>query len=115
MLLPWEALRGKNQLQSLETQGAIERNNIIFNKHLTDQAQQELVNLYSASVGGNGVGNAFPSLTTKQPSVATKFGTNSSPVDALGVYLKVLPVYIIIRKRNKTNPQVFSPSLQAKL
>ena len=27
-----EALRGKNQLQSLETQGAIERSNIIFNK-----------------------------------------------------------------------------------
>jgi len=104
-----EALRGKNQLQSLETQGAIERNNIIFNKHLTDQAQQELVNLYSASVGGNGVGNAFPSLTTKQPSVATKFGTNSSPVDALGVYLKVPPsLYYNQKTKTKTNPPVFS-------
>lgn len=104
-----EALRGKNQLQSLETQGAIERSNIIFNKYLTDQAQQELVNLYSASVGGNGVGNEFPSLTTKQSSVATKFGTNTSPVDALGVYLKVPPsLYYNQKTKTKTNSPVFS-------
>ena len=104
-----EALRGKNQLQSLETQGAIERSNIIFNKYLTDQAQQELVNLYSASVGGNGVGNAFPSFSTKKRSVTTKQGTYSAPVDALGVNLNIpQSLYYNQKTKTKTNAPVFS-------
>ena len=103
-----EALRGKNQLQSLETQGAIERSNIIFNKYLTDQAQQELVNLYSASVGGNGVGNAFPS-STKKRSVTTEQGTYSAPVDALGVNLNIpQSLYYNQKTKTKTNAPVFS-------
>jgi len=104
-----EALRGKNQLQSLETQGAIERSNIIFNKYLTDQAQQELVNLYSASVGGNGVGNAFPSFSTKKRSATTKQGTYSAPVDALGVNLNIpQSLYYNQKTKTKTNAPVFS-------
>lgn len=104
-----EALRGKNQLQSLETQGAIERSNIIFNKYLTDQAQQELVNLYSASVGGNGVGNAFPSFSTKKRSVTTKQGTYSAPVDAMGVNLNIpQSLYYNQKTKTKTNAPVFS-------
>jgi hypothetical protein len=104
-----EALRGKNQLQSHETQGAIERSNIIFNKYLTDQAQQELVNLYSASVGGNGVGNAFPSFSTKKRSVTTKQGTYSAPVDALGVNLNIpQSLYYNQKTKTKTNAPVFS-------
>ena len=104
-----EALRGKNQLQSLETQGAIERSNIIFNKYLTDQAQQELVNLYSASVGGNGVGNAFPSFSTKKRSATTKQGTYSAPVDAMGVNLNIpQSLYYNQKTKTKTNAPVFS-------
>ena len=104
-----EALRGKNQLQSLETQGAIERSNIIFNKYLTDQAQQELVNLYSASVGGNGVGNAFPSFSTKKRSATTKQGTYSAPVDATGVNLNIpQSLYYNQKTKTKTNAPVFS-------
>jgi len=104
-----EALRGKNQLQSLETQGAIERSNIIFNKYLTDQAQQELVNLYSASVGGNGVGNAFPSFSTKKRSAITKQGTYSAPVDAMGVNLNIpQSLYYNQKTKTKTNAPVFS-------
>ena len=104
-----EALRGKNQLQSLETQGAIERSNIIFNKYLTDQAQQELVNLYSASVGGNGVGNAFPSFSTKKRSATTKQGTYSVPVDATGVNLNIpQSLYYNQKTKTKTNAPVFS-------
>ncbi len=104
-----EALRGKNHLQSLETQGAIERSNIIFNKYLTDQAQQELVNLYSASVGGNGVGNAFPSFSTKKRSAITKQGTYSAPVDAMGVNLNIpQSLYYNQKTKTKTNAPVFS-------
>lgn len=104
-----EALRGKNQLQSLETQGAIERSNIVFSKYLTDQAQQELVNLYSASVGGNGVGNAFSSFSTKKRSVTTKQGTYSAPVDALGVNLNIpQSLYYNQKTKTKTNAPVFS-------
>jgi len=99
-----EALRGKNQLQSLETQGAIERSNIIFNKYLTDQAQQELVKLYSASVGGNGVG-----ISTKKRSETTKQGTYSAPVDATGVNLNIpQSLYYNQKTKTKTNAPVFS-------